>query len=199
MTSSNRMKMRATSAMTALLLAFSVTASLAEDDIPKRPPFDHYASLLNKSPFAVATALVEQQAPPFAKDLYLANAARIPGGDMVTIQSAVDRNFKEYLTTKAPNEHGYSIVSIDWSERPAETKVTISKDGQTAPLGFNQALMSQAPQPSGPNPPGPLGQPSMSAPAYVPPRAPLPGTVATPIPHVRGPIQRNPAQRPLSQ
>ena len=165
----------------------------SDNDIPKRPSFDHYASLLNKNPFAVASVAVEQQAPPFAKDLYLANAAKIPGGDMITVQSAVDRGLKEYLTTKGPNEHGYAIVSIDWSDRPAETKATISKDGQTATIGFNQALMSQVPSPVAPNP----GQPSVPGPTYVPPRMPLPGagTIPTPIPHTRGPI-RNPAARP---
>jgi len=178
----------------ALLLFLTSAASncFALDDIPKRPPFDRYSGLMSKSPFAVATATVNVEKPNFAKDLYLANAAKLPDCDMITVQSAVDRNMKEYLTTKGPNEHGYSIVSIDWSERPAETKATISKDGVAAPIGFNQALMSQAPQPIQPPNPSAPGQPPI--PSYVPPRANMPTGARTPIPRVRPPIQRIPGQ-----
>jgi hypothetical protein len=184
-------------AIAILALATGAT-SFALDEIPKRPDFSRYAAMMNKSPFAVATAVVTVEKPNFAKDLYLANAAKLSDADMITVQSAVDRNMKEYLTTKGPNEHGYSIISIDWSERPAETKATISKDGQTATIGFNQALMSQSPQPM--PAPGAPGQPVMPAPAYVPPRPNMPGTVPTPIPRTRLPIQRNPGQnqRPVN-
>ncbi len=181
-----------------LFLALTVGSCLALDDIPKRPPFDRYVSMMNKSPFAVATASVMVEKPNFAKDLYLANAAKLADGDMITVQSAVDRAMKEYLTTKGPNEHGYSIISIDWSERPAETKATISKDGVVATIGFNQALMSQAPQPMQPPNPSAPGQPTM--PSYIPPRPAMPGGVPTPVPRVRPPIQRLPGQssRPVS-
>ncbi len=195
-----------TAIITAACLCAPLLGQAAENDIPKRPPFPQYNTLIKHSPFAVASQVVVQQAPPFAKDLYLANAAKIPGGDMITVQSAVDRGMKEYLSTKGPNEHGYTVVSIDWSDRPAETKATISKDGQVATIGFNQALMSQSAAPSvgpvNPNPPMPVpGQPSLPAPGYVPPRMPLPatGTMPTPPPHTRGPIQRNPAARPGMQ
>ena len=173
------------------LVASSVCAT---DDIPKRPPFDRYAGMIKKSPFAVATAQVAAAPTPnFAKDLYLANVARTADGALVTIQSAVDRNLKEYLTSKGPNEHGYSISGdIQWSDKPGQTKVSISKDGQFATLGFNQALMAQ-PLPAGPPPlpGGPVPQPAMPAPAYVPPKPINPGT--TPQPHMRGLIQRNPS------
>ena len=86
--------------------------------------------------------------PDFAKDLYVANAARSPEGDMVTIASTSDQNFKKYLNTKEPVD-GYSIASIEWSDRVGATKVTINKHGKFATLTFNQALLSQA------APPGP--------------------------------------------
>jgi hypothetical protein len=174
------------------LLAIAAGNSLALDDIPKRPPFDRFTALMNKSPFAVATAAVDVEKPNFAKDLYLANAAKLSDADMITVQSAVDRNMKEYLTTKGPNEHGFSIVSIDWSEKPAETKATISKDGVAATIGFNQALMAQAPQPMQPPNPSAPGQPTI--PSYIPPRPNMPAGVPTPVPRVRGPIRRVPGQ-----
>lgn len=178
-----------------LFLAITAGSCFALDDIPKRPPFDRYAGLMNKSPFAVATATVNVEKPNFAKDLYLANAAKLPDCDMITVQSAVDRNMKEYLTTKGP-EHGYSIISIDWSERPAETKATISKDGVVATIGFNQALMSQMPSPMQPPNASAPGQPTM--PSYIPPRPNIPAGVPTPIPRVRAPIQRMPGQNARS-
>jgi hypothetical protein len=163
------------------------------DDLPTKFGFDRYKGLLEHSPFAVATAVVAPEATPnFAKDLYIANAARSPDGDMVTIMSMTDRDFKKYLTTKAPVD-GYAIASIEWSDKVGETKVTISKDGQFATLTFNQAMVSQPTSPRlmpgilSPNP----QQPSMQQPSFGPrPGAPNPFT--TPTPHVRGVIQRNP-------
>jgi hypothetical protein len=136
--------------------------------------------------------------PNFAKDLYVANAARSPEGDMVTIASSADKNFKEYLTTKGPVD-GYTIASIEWSERVGATKVTISKDGQFATLGFNQALLGQTPATN------PLGATGGNVPQVMPgvptvstpipggyPRMPVSSNLPTPPPHVRGVIQRNP-------
>jgi hypothetical protein len=177
-----------------LVLAVAAGNCFAIDDVPKRPPFDRYAAMMNKSPFAVATAVMNVEKANFAKDLYLANAAKLPDGDMITVQSAVDRGMKEYLTTKAPNDHGFAIVSIDWSERPAETKATISKDGQVATISFNQTLMAQTPQSN--QPPMAPGQPTV--PSYVPSRPNMPAGVPTPIPRVRPMIPRNPQGRPNS-
>jgi hypothetical protein len=143
--------------------------------------------------------------PDFAKDLYIANAARSPDGDMVTLASTSDHNFKKYLSTREPVD-GYSIANIEWSDKVGATKVTISKDGNFATLTFNQALLSQ----SGPNP-------GLAARAFAPPMpaVPNPATVPNPLsqnlpsglpaevqqlipskeaarPHARGLIQRNP-------
>src|SRR5262249_10650731 len=79
----------------------------------------------------------------FAKQLYVANAARSSEGDIATIMSSSDQKLKKYLTTKEPVD-GYSIASIEWSQKAAETKVTISKDGKFATITFNQTLLSQS-------------------------------------------------------
>lgn len=128
--------------LTATLL--SAKSVLAADEIPKAATLARYESMMNRSPFAVATAVAPApMAPNFAKDLYIANAARLPGEGVVTLTSTTDKNMKEYLSTKGPNEHGYSVSNIEWSDRVGETKVTIAKDGQFATLTFNQALLSQ--------------------------------------------------------
>ena len=183
--------------------AFLLTGKVRADEIvPKRTEFTRYQAMLDHSPFAVATAAVLPAATPsFAKDIYIANAAKSPDGDLVTLNSASDKNFKEYLTTKAPNEHGYGIANIEWSDRIGATKVTVSKDGQFATVTFNQALLSSSPggaQPAGFTPPQPQVQPAAVYPQQQQPMIPaqakpiVPG-VPTPVPRTRGPIPRNPS------
>lgn len=182
-----------------------VTASvLADDDLPKRYDFNRYAGMVEKSPFAVASAPTQvSTTPSWSKDLFIANALHTDAMDMVTVNSLSDKNLKEYLTTEGPNEHGYGIASIEWSENQGATKVTISKDAQFATIGFNEALMSQGisiPNAGQANIPGNIPgvgkqqvvQPAMGAqPMSAPPQAPA---TALPSPHVRGIIQRKPQQ-----
>ncbi len=141
----------------------------ADDKIPPRFNFDRYSAMVDRSPFAITTAVALPAATPdFAKDLYVANAARSPEGDMVTIASSSDQNFKKYLTTREPVD-GYSIASIEWSDRIGATKVTISNDGKFATLTFNQALLSQR---AAPNVPPALDQLPQSVP-LMPPSGPI--------------------------
>lgn len=174
----------------------------AEDVLPPRFAYDRYSKMVDNSPFAIATAVAAPAATPdFAKDLYVANAARSPDGDLVTIASTSDHNFKKYITTKAPVD-GYSIANIEWSERVGATKVTISKDGNFATITFNQALLQQ----SAPNaalasrmltPPAP-NIPNISSPKLPAGLPPELQKLAPPTreelrsPHSRGLIQRNP-------
>lgn len=194
--------------------------SLGADETPKPQAFARYEPMMNKSPFALATAAVAPppQAPNFAKDLYIANAAKLADNAVVTLASNVDKNLKEYLSTKEPSKGGYSISNIEWSDRVGLTKVTITKDGQFATLTFNQALLSQpvANAPAQPQPQPAVQVPGTTAPqiSAVPtpvqnypaatpiPANPAPGvntvrpapipTLPTPPPRVRGVIQRNP-------
>jgi len=179
-----------------------VNCAQAEDVLPPRFNYDRYSKMVDQSPFAIATAVAAPAATPdFAKDLYVANAARSPEGDMVTLASSSDHNFKKYLTTKGPVD-GYSIANIEWSDRVGATKVTISKDGNFATITFNQALLQQA----APNaalaartltPPTPViptpNVISPKLPANSPPAMQLvPPTREGRTPHTRSMIQRNP-------
>jgi hypothetical protein len=170
----------------ALVSTFAVLGAIpgrADDVLPPRFNFDRYSAMVDHSPFAIATAVaVPAATPDFAKDFYVANAARSPEHDMVTIASSADQNFKKYLSTKEPVD-GYGIASIEWSDRVGATKVTISKDGKFATLTFNQALLSQA------APPGPPVADEM--PQSVP-LIPSPGASQASRAHSRGVIQRNP-------
>src|SRR6184192_4764106 len=130
--------------LTLILALLGVIHSQAEEVLPPQFNFDRYSKMVDHSPFAIATAMAAPAATPdFAKDLYIANAARSPEGDLVTLASTADHNFKKYLNTREPVD-GYSIANIEWSDKVGGTKVTISKDGNFATLTFNQALLSQS-------------------------------------------------------
>src|SRR5438093_11037245 len=156
--------------LTLILAVLDCIDSQAEQILPPQFNFDRYVKMVYQSPFAIATAVAAPAATPdFAKDLYIANAARSPDGDMVTLASTSDHNFKKYLTTKEPMD-GYSIVNIEWSDKVGETKVTISKDGNFATITFNQALLSQS------SPGGGTASRTLVAPAPVPNPAGVPNT-----------------------
>ena len=182
------------------------TYSQAEEVLPPQYNFDRYSKMMDQSPFAIASAVAAPAATPdFAKDLYIANAARSQDGDLVTLASTADHNFKKYLSTKEPMD-GYSIGSIEWSDKVGQTKVTISKDANFATLTFNQALLSQAspgggvaaralPPPAMPVP-NPAGMPNTHAPK-LPPNVPPELQQLIPSresmqPRTRGMIQRSP-------
>jgi hypothetical protein len=180
--------------------------SQAEDVLPPKYNFNRYVKMMDKSPFAVATAVAAPAATPdFAKDLYIANAARSQDGDMVTIASTADHNFKKYLTTREPVD-GYSIANIEWSDKVGATKVTISKDGNFATLTFNQALLSQTSANAGAMarafraPAAPVPNPAVHPnvrPPNLPPNVPPELQQLIPSrdsiqPRTRGLIQRNP-------
>ena len=78
---------------------------------------------------------------------------------------------------------GYSIASIEWSDRVGATKVTISKDEKFATLTFNQALLSQAAS---------AGRPIVD---QIPPRVPIipsPGPGQASRARARRVMERNP-------
>jgi hypothetical protein len=191
----------------AMIIAMAgATYSQAEEVLPPQYNFDRYSKMMDQSPFAIASAVAAPAATPdFAKDLYIANAAKSQDGDLVTLASTADHNFKKYLTTKEPVD-GYSIASIEWSDKVGQTKVTISKDANFATLTFNQALLSQAspgggvaaralPAPAMPVP-NPAGIPNTHAPK-LPPNVPPELQQLIPSresmqPRTRGMIQRSP-------
>lgn len=188
------------------LVMVSPFGLLIADDVPKAFTLARYQGMMDRSPFAVATAVAAPAATPnFAKDLYIANAAHSKDGDFVTIASSADKNFKKYVSTNLPDD-GYVISSVEWSDKMGATKVTITKDGQVATLTFNEALLKQSsanpqmqmqlPQQQQPNVPQPnvQAQPIVPAPQpnYQQQRpAPIP-QLPTPPPRVRGVIPKNP-------
>src|SRR4029077_11650113 len=108
-----------------ILAIAGATYSQAEEVLPPQYNFDRYSKMMDQSPFAIASAVAAPAATPdFAKDLYIANAARSQDGEVVTLASTAEYTFKKYLTTKEPVD-GYSIANIEWSDKVGQTKVTI--------------------------------------------------------------------------
>src|SRR6476660_1442357 len=189
-----------------ILAVLGVIHSEAEEVLPPQFNFERYSKMVDQWLFALATAVAAPAATPdFAKDLFIANAARSPDGDMVTLASTSDHNFKKYLTTREPVD-GYSIANIEWSDKVGATRVTISKDGNFATITFNQALLSQTgpsaglaaralmpPMPGVPNPANFPNPAAPNLPAGLPPEMQqlIPPRDAA-RPHSRGLIQRNP-------
>jgi len=205
------LKMNSKSICFLFLLSLPLPLAAAEET-PKPFTFARYQAMMDRSPFAVATAVAAPAATPnFAKDLYVANAAHLPNEDVATIASNADKNLKEYVTNTRPNEHGYLISNMEWSDKIGATKVTIGKDNQFATLPFNQALLSQPLAASQGVNPMPIPQPGtpeqqkmqiqleqqrtqVTQPQAQQPIAPMPiPALPTPPPRVRGVIPRNPA------
>src|SRR5438046_8168188 len=125
-----------------ILALLGAIRSQAADVLPPRFNFDRYSAMVNQSPFAIATAAALPGATPdFAKDLYVANAAHSQEGDLVTIASTSDQNFKKYLTTKEPVVAN-TIANIKGSNPVGQTKLTITKDGNLAILPLMTPLWS---------------------------------------------------------
>jgi hypothetical protein len=197
------MKVKRTILVTTGTLLCLTNFGWAKEDLPVRPKFARYEPMVKRSPFAIATAGAPiASAPDFAKELYIANAAHSPDGDFVTLASTTDKNLKEYLNTKE-TINGYTVSSIQWSDKVGETKVTISKNGQFATLTFNEALLSQAiqnPAPAVVQPPVQPANGNVTRP-QVPIQRPMPvPQIPTPQPHTRPIIRRNtPNRGPVHQ
>lgn len=186
-------RMRYSLARMSIFALLGAITGRGDNVLPSQFNFDRYSAMVDHSPFAIATAVALPAATPdFAKDLYVANAARSPDGDMVTVASISDQKFKKYLTTTEPMD-GYDLVSVEWSDRVGDTKVTISKDGKFATLTFNEALLAQRATPN--------AQPApVQMPQSIPPQ-PFLGAIQAPgaggpdvIPRKPGAIAPNPQQ-----
>jgi len=110
-----------------LIFAFLCAAAVirGDDELPKRLSFTPYEGMLDRSPFAQATEIAAPVTTPDifeVKGLYVASIAHMPGEDVVILMSTNDKNFKEYLSTKQPNEHGYRIWKFEWPDRPGGTE-----------------------------------------------------------------------------
>lgn len=179
------MKLRPLICCAALL---AVPAWAADKPMPEAHPAGRYATMVEKSPFALATAaapVAEAQAS-FAANWYVAGIAKLGDTDFVTIKSR-DASQIFSLIGREP-QNGVSVASIEWSETIGKSKVILQKGTETAKLEFNEAdLRGPAPSTNAPNvaatKPGQPGVPNNPGVVVTPPgsnNAPRPGFPSRP-------------------
>ncbi len=164
-------------------------------DLPKPFPVARYAALLEKSPFAVATAAPEA-APPaenFATNFVITGLAKNRGADGKEVHTVFvrsrDLSTRLVLTGDKPSDEGISVVSVEEAAVAAKSVVILKKGSETGRVEFDHAALAASgggggqPPPSGPQP-GKPGVPGSKAPtsSAARPAIPRPGMSGVPRP-----------------
>jgi hypothetical protein len=165
--------------------------------LPKAFPTARYSALLEKSPFAVATAAPEA-APPaenFSTNFVVTGIAKNRGTDGKEVYTVFVRSrdlaTRLVLTGDKPSDEGISVASVEEAAVAAKSVVILKKGSETGRVEFDQAALaasgggggqppSGAPQPGRPAVPG--GKPPTSSAAAVRPAIPRPGMSSVPRP-----------------
>lgn len=162
-----------------LLLVLTVPAG-AEPVVPEPHPLSRYEQLIADSPFAPATPVAAPvESAPFAANLYVSGLAKMGDKDFVTVVSRDQQSRYTLVTGEAP-DNGLSLVGVQWDDEVGKSKVTIKKDGETAVLEFDQAVVKTAPAEGAPPPPMPppavprIHGPGAPQPQFVPPGQKMP-------------------------
>jgi hypothetical protein len=190
-------------ASTAFLLVFALPALAAPaSPAPAAPPSQplptpfpqaRYASMSEKSPFAVATATAPAAAatPGFATQLYLQGVGHLLGNDYVVIKSRdTDKPEAIYVEVGKTTDDGITVDHINWSEETGKSTAEVHKGAEKATLIYDEAqihstAVAQVAQPGvrmpifpGQRPVGfPLQNPNLQRPGFPaqPGFAPRPG------------------------
>lgn len=81
-----------------MIIGVMPVIALEDDSLPKRPDFNRYQAMLNRS-FAIET-VSGPAATPEPKDLYIASVACAGDNCFARLASTTDKNFKEYIRVK---------------------------------------------------------------------------------------------------
>lgn len=157
--------------------------------LPRPFPADRYAALLEKSPFAIASAAPEPvvAAENFATNWVLAGLSKQKGKSgeeryTVFVRSR-DLATRLVISADKPSDDGVSLVSVDENAVAAKSTAILRKGSETGRVEFDQAVVAAAaaaPPPQGQ--PGKPGGPSIRTPAKGAPipRPGMQGTVPRP-------------------
>jgi hypothetical protein len=128
---------------TAIVLVGAICASAATD-IPVAKPISRYEKILNKSPFALATAEAPPEAPTagFAANFYVSGIAKIGDSDVVNVRSR-DQTQSFSLIANEPGPDGITLVSVQWADLVGKSKATIRKGAESAVIEFDQATVQK--------------------------------------------------------
>lgn len=160
--------------------------------VPVPFPAQRYGALLEKSPFAIASAPPEQAAPTenFATNWVLAGISKQKGKDgaehYTLFVRSRDLATRLVIFGDRPTDDGVSLVSVDENAVAAKSTAILRKGSETGRVEFDQAAVAasvSAPQQMQPGKPGqPQGVPAIrtSAKSVPIPRPGMQGTVPRP-------------------
>lgn len=164
-------------------------------EVPKPFPASRYSALLEKSPFAVATAAPEA-APPaenFSTNFVVTGIAKNRGRDGQEVYTVFVRSrdlaTRLVLTGDKPSDEGISVAAVEEAAVAAKSVVILKKGSETGRVEFDHAALAAsggagAPPPQAAPQPGKPGMPAGKAPtsSAVRPAIPRPGMTAVPRP-----------------
>jgi len=160
--------------------------------VPVPFPAQRYGALLEKSPFAIASAPPEQAAPAenFATNWVLAGISKQKGKDgtehYTLFVRSRDLSTRLVIFGDRPTDDGVSLVSVDENPVAAKSTAILRKGSETGRVEFDQAAVAASvapPQQMQPGKPGqPQGVPAVrnSAKSAPIPRPGMQGTVPRP-------------------
>jgi len=129
------------------LLALALPALLVAQP-PAAEPLDCYRSMMDRSPFALATEAptVTPDQPGFAKDLVLTGVVRLTDGEHITIASR-DQTQQFSLRT-GETYNGITLVSVNWSNAAGKSRATLKKGIEYATIAFDEAVTTSSTTPA---------------------------------------------------
>lgn len=133
-------------------------------EIPASFPASRYADLLEKSPFAIATAAPETVAPVenFASNWFLSSFSKSRSKDGAEVYTVFvksrDLSTRLMLVGEKPEE-GVTLVAVEEAPNRAETVAVLRKGSDVGRVKFDQAAFAAAPPPSPPRPGAPSAPP----------------------------------------
>lgn len=167
------------------------------DGLPEAQPITRYQKMLENSPFGTSTAPTTvptgPPAPPWSEDFAVTGVMSMAmGSKYVATVSRKSDNSRFTLETGVPSPQGIELVSVQWSDSPGQTRVTVKKGTEFGTLVFDQAATKAAPSAPLRIPPAPTPPPPGT---FIPPGSrPVPGrpglpTPPPPLPQSGAPLQ----------
>lgn len=130
-------------------------------EIPVAFPSARYVSLLEKSPFAIATAAPEPVAPVenFASNWFLSSFSKSRSKDGAEVYTVFvksrDLSTRLMLVGEKPDE-GVTLVAVEEAPNRADTVAVLRKGSDVGRVKFDQAAFAATPPPAAPRA-GPVG------------------------------------------
>jgi len=170
----------------------------AGDETAAEVPLTRYQAMIDKSPFALATApptpAPEKAEASFAQAFYIAGMAQLPAGDLVTIFSKDAQ--QSFSLQVGESFSGITLTSVAWSAEVGKSKATLKKGNEFGEIGFDEAALhaSAPPVNARPRQTAPPTAAWHVNPRVLPRHLPTPRQLHRPLPNTfRRPDIRQPA------